>query len=64
MRSNAHCCRLSSAGVRRPLVPTTVSLAAAHKRSITLLPPPRDMADPLAIVDLARSAEVRLWICC
>ncbi len=48
------------AGARRPLVPTTLSVAPGHKRTVTLLPPPRDMADPLAFVDLARSAEVRV----
>ncbi len=57
-------CTLASAGIARPLVPTTVSLAPARKRSMMLLPPPCDMGDPLAFVDLARSAEVRAHLRC
>lgn len=49
-----------AAGTQWPLQPTTVSLPPKHKALLTLLPPPQNAADPLAIVDIARTAEVRL----
>lgn len=51
--------RLLPTGTEWPRVPTTVSLPPRHKTLLTLLPPPVDASDPLAIVDIARTAEVK-----
>jgi hypothetical protein len=42
-----------------PRVPTTVSLAPRHNRQITFIPPPADRSDLLAVVEVAKCAEVR-----
>lgn len=39
--------------------PTQVSLAPRFKASLTFLPPPLDSSNPLAIIDMARAADVR-----
>lgn len=48
---------MDTAGTQWPLRPTTVSLPPKHKALLTLLPPPQNPADPLVIVDIARTAE-------
>lgn len=50
--------RSCHAGTQWPLQPTTVSLPPKHKALLTLLPPCQNVADPLVIVDIARTAEV------
>lgn len=45
------------AGLKHPLLPVTVALKQGVR--ITFLPPPSNRADPLAIVELGRAAEVR-----
>lgn len=45
-----------------PLAMTTLSLAERRKARFTFLPPPADRSDPLAIVELGRSAEVLLLL--
>ena len=44
-------------------MPTTVAVPGRPKQRFVLLPPPRDREDPLAAVDLARSAEVGSCLC-
>jgi hypothetical protein len=50
------------AGTHWPLQPTTVSLPPKHKALLTLLPPCQNVADPLVIVDIARTAEVPIQL--
>ncbi|GIL79816.1 hypothetical protein Vretifemale_9103 [Volvox reticuliferus] len=50
---------LMSAG---PLQPTTVHVAARARMRLTLLPPPSDRNDPLAVADLSRCAELLLLL--
>ena len=44
--------------VSHPMVPTLVAVPGRTKQRFMLLPPPLDRADPLAIVDLGKVAEV------
>jgi hypothetical protein len=53
------CC---PAGTQWPLQPTKVSLPPKHKALLTLLPPCQNVADPLIIVDIARTAEVPIHL--
>ncbi len=46
---------LMSAG---PLAPTTLAVAGKSRVRLTLLPPPTDRRDPLAVADVARCAEL------
>ncbi|GLI68047.1 hypothetical protein VaNZ11_012370 [Volvox africanus] len=50
---------LMSAG---PLHPTTVHVAARPRVRLTILPPPSDRSDPLAVADLGRCAELLLLL--
>ncbi len=52
---------VADAGTRWPLVPTTVSLAPRHRTQLIVLPPPAADA-PLATVDIARIAEVKVFL--
>ena len=45
-----------------PLAPITMSLPERRKVKFTFLPPPADRSDPLAVVELARAAEVVLCV--
>ena len=40
-------------------MPTLASLPGHRRQQVFWIPPPRQMQDPLAIVELARHAEVR-----
>lgn len=42
----------------QPMLPTLVAVPGRSKQQFMLLPPPLDRADPLAIVDLGKAAEV------
>ncbi|GIL52662.1 hypothetical protein Vafri_8489 [Volvox africanus] len=50
---------LMSAG---PLQPTTVHVATRARVRLTILPPPPDRTDPLAVADLGRCAELLLLL--
>lgn len=43
-----------------PMATCTVAVAGRSKLRLTLLPPPKDRLDPLAVVDIGRAAEVVL----
>lgn len=45
-----------------PLVPTTASLAPRQHQQLTVLPPPSDSGNPLAVVELARIAEIVILV--
>ena len=45
------------------MVPTLVAVPGRSKQQFMLLPPPLDRADPLAIVDLGKAAEVDTCLC-
>lgn len=49
-------------GGSAPLAPITLSLPERRKSKFTLLPPPQDRSDPLALVEIGRCAEVVLCI--
>lgn len=47
---------------RHPFVPTTMNAPDRRRVKFTFLPPPTDLSDPLAIVELGRTAEVVLCL--